>query len=195
MVNIAILVSGTGTNAENLIRHFHNSPEVRICAVLSNRADAPALQRLAPTGIPMHYFPRTQWRTDPTAILQCLSDYGVDLIVLAGFLEIITDPILDAYPNRIVNLHPSLLPRHGGKGMYGHHVHEAVLRAGDTESGITIHLVNQEVDGGRILAQHRCPVLPTDDPDTLAGRIHELEYQYFPQAVLTLAQSIAAALH
>ena len=108
---------------------------------------------------------------------------GIDVIVLAGFLAIIGEPLLKAFPDRIVNIHPALLPKHGGKGMWGHHVHEAVLRDGDKESGITIHLVNDQVDGGAILEQHRCPVMPDDTPDTLAARVHQLEYQYFPSAV------------
>lgn len=182
MKRIAIFLSGTGTNAERLIKHFAQSDTVEVAAVISNTAKAPAIERLKPLGVEVEVWGRNTWK-DQTAIAQYLVDKGVDAIVLAGFLAIIGEPLLKAFPDRIVNLHPALLPKHGGKGMWGHHVHEAVLRDGDRESGITIHLVNEQVDGGAILEQHRCPVMPDDTPDTLAARIHELEYRYFTPAV------------
>ena len=188
---IAIFLSGTGTNAERLIKHFAQSDTVEVATVISNTAKAPAIERLKPLGVEVEVWGRDTWR-DQRAIAKYLTDLKVDAIVLAGFLAIIGEPLLKAFPDRIINIHPALLPKHGGKGMWGHHVHEAVLRDGDKESGITIHLVNDQVDGGAILEQHRCPVMPGDTPDTLAARVHQLEYQYFPSAVdhfLTTTQS------
>lgn len=182
MKRIAIFLSGTGTNAERLIKHFAQSDTVEVATVISNTAKAPAIERLKPLGVEVEVWGRDTWR-DQRAIAKYLTDLKVDAIVLAGFLAIIGEPLLKAFPDRIVNIHPALLPKHGGKGMWGHHVHEAVLRDGDKESGITIHLVNDQVDGGAILEQHRCPVMPGDTPDTLAARVHQLEYQYFPSAV------------
>ena len=182
MKRIAIFLSGTGTNAERLIKHFAQSDTVEVATVISNTAKAPAIERLKPLGVEVEVWGRDTWR-DQTELARYLTEKSIDVIVLAGFLAIIGEPLLKAFPDRIVNIHPALLPKHGGKGMWGHHVHEAVLRDGDKESGITIHLVNDQVDGGAILEQHRCPVMPDDTPDTLAARVHQLEYQYFPSAV------------
>lgn len=182
MKRIAIFLSGTGTNAERLIKHFAQSDTVEVATVISNTAKAPAIERLKPLGVEVEVWGRDTWR-DQTELARYLTEKSIDVIVLAGFLAIIGEPLLKAFPDRIVNIHPALLPKHGGKGMWGHHVHEAVLRDGDKESGITIHLVNDQVDGGAILEQHRCPVMPGDTPDTLAARVHQLEYQYFPSAV------------
>ena len=179
---IAILASGSGTNAENLVRYFAHHPRIEVATVITNRQQAGVIDRLCPLGIQVEHFGRQHW-ADPTAVTHHLQQQGVDLIVLAGFLAIVREPMLTTYADRIVNIHPSLLPRHGGPGMYGHHVHEAVLSAGDTHSGITIHLVNSQVDGGRILAQFTCPVQPDDTPDTLAQRIHPLEYAHYPQVI------------
>ena len=191
MKRIAIFLSGTGTNAERLIKHFAQSDTVEVAIVISNTTKAPAIERLKPLGVEVEVWGRDTWR-DQTELARYLTEKSIDVIVLAGFLAIIGEPLLKAFPDRIVNIHPALLPKHGGKGMWGHHVHEAVLRDGDKESGITIHLVNDQVDGGTILEQHRCPVMPGDTPDTLAARVHQLEYQYFPSAVdhfLTTIQS------
>lgn len=182
MKRIAIFLSGTGTNAERLIKHFAQSDTVEVAIVISNTTKAPAIERLKPLGVEVEVWGRDTWR-DQTELARYLTEKSIDVIVLAGFLAIIGEPLLKAFPDRIVNIHPALLPKHGGKGMWGHHVHEAVLRDGDKESGITIHLVNDQVDGGAILEQHRCPVMPDDTPDTLAARVHQLEYQYFPSAV------------
>lgn len=127
------------------------------------------------------YTPEQWKKTDEIA--QKLQNDGIDLIVLAGFLAIVHEPLLTAFEGRIVNLHPSLLPKYGGKGMWGHHVHEAVIAAGDTESGITVHVVSGKIDGGHIIARHTCPVLPTDTPAQLEERIHHLEHRYYPPIV------------
>ena len=144
-------------------------------------------------GIEVEYWGKEHW-ADPTQLTRHLQQLQVDLVVLSGFLAVVREPLLTAYRDRIVNIHPSLLPRHGGPGMYGHHVHEAVLAAGDTTSGITIHLVNEQVDGGRILAQFTCPVMPDDTPDTLAARIHPLEYAHFPPVVEQYVEALGARL-
>ena len=182
MKRIAILASGSGTNAENLVRYFTGHPTIEVAVVICNRRQAGVYDRLRPLGIEVEYWGKEHW-VDPTQLTRHLQQLQVDLVVLSGFLAVVREPLLTAYRDRIVNIHPSLLPRHGGPGMYGHHVHEAVLAAGDTTSGITIHLVNEQVDGGRILAQFTCPVMPDDTPDTLAARIHPLEYAHFPPVI------------
>lgn len=182
MKRIAILASGSGTNAENLVRYFAGHPDIKVATVICNRRQAGVFNRLRPLGIDVEYFGKEHW-LDPTQVTRHLKNLHVDLVVLSGFLAVIREPMLSEFRDRIVNIHPSLLPRHGGPGMYGHHVHEDVLADGDTLSGITIHLVNEKVDGGRILAQFTCPVLPDDTPDTLAARIHPLEYAHFPPTI------------
>jgi len=180
MKNIVIFASGAGSNAENIIRHFKNHPNIRVDAVWSNKKDAYVLQRAQNLGVGSHYFTREQlWGTDQ--ILQELQRRNISLIVLAGFLWLVPPPFIDAFT--IINIHPALLPAYGGKGMFGSFVHEAVVRNKETESGITIHLVNKEYDKGEHLLQVKCPVFPYDTPETLAARIHELEYTYFPQAI------------
>lgn len=183
---IAILASGNGTNAERLVKYFAQRGTVQVAAVMTNVATAPVIGRLKPLGIDVEVRGRDEWK-QPDGIARALAGRNVELVVLAGFLAMVREPLLSAYSGRIVNLHPSLLPLHGGKGMWGMHVHEAVLASGDTQSGITIHLVTAEVDGGAIVEQHSCPVLATDTPQSLAERVHQLEYRYFPAAVERLA--------
>ena len=180
MKNIVIFASGAGSNAENIIRHFKNHPNIRVDSVWSNKKDAYVLQRARNLGVESHYFTREQlWDTDQ--ILTELRRRNVDLIVLAGFLWLVPPPFVDAFA--IINIHPALLPAYGGKGMFGSFVHEAVVSNKETESGITIHLVNNEYDKGEHLLQVKCQVFPNDTPDTVAAKIHELEYTYFPQAI------------
>lgn len=182
MPNIAIFASGNGTNAENLARYFQDNAEVNIKCVLSNREGAYVHQRMKPFGIPSITFGKEIWH-EATGIAEYLRSENIDLIVLAGFLAIIQPPLLQAFHNKIINIHPSLLPKFGGVGMYGIHVHEAVVEAKETESGITIHYVSEKVDGGDIICQKKCPVYSTDTPQTLAHRVSELEYFWFPKAV------------
>ena len=182
MKRIAILASGSGTNAENLVRYFAGHPTIEVATVICNRREAGVYARLRALGIEVEHWGKEHW-VDQTAVTAHLQQLGVDLVVLSGFLAVVREPLLTAYRDRIVNIPPSLLPRHGGPGMYGHHVHEQVLADGDTQSGITIHLVNEQGDGGRILAQFPCPVLPDDTADTLAARIHPLEYAHFPPVI------------
>ena len=180
--NIAILASGNGSNAENIARYFMAHPTVNVSLVLTNSQKANALQRARNLGIPCAYFSKEFWQ-DGEAILHLLQAYQVGFVVLAGFLAKVPNLILQAYPQRMVNIHPSLLPLHGGKGMYGDRVHEDVLRCGDKESGITIHYTSEVYDSGQIVAQYRCEVKPDDTVDKLATRVHALEYEYYPKVI------------
>ena len=186
--NVAILASGNGSNAENFARYFMSNPTVKVALILTNNQKAFALQRARNLGIPCAYFSKEFWQ-DGQAILNLLQNYHIDFVVLAGFLAKVPDTILQAYPHRMVNIHPSLLPLHGGKGMYGDRVHEDVLRCGDKESGITIHYTSEVYDAGQIVAQYKCEVKPDDTPDTLATRVHALEYEYYPKVIEELLMS------
>ena len=189
MLRIAVLASGSGTNAERLVRHFAEHPRMRVALIGCDRPGAGVLQRAWDLGVPSLLFSGTELR-DGT-VQQELVGQGIGLVVLAGFLRLVPSALVGAFPDRIVNIHPALLPAHGGKGMYGRHVHEAVLAAGEPESGITVHLVNEHYDEGEHLFQARCPVLPDDTPDSLAVRIHELEHRHYPQVVEKLAEALA----
>jgi len=182
MKHIVIFASGAGTNAENIIRYFSNEKKAKVSLVLSNKPQAKVLVRAAALGVDSVFFDRRQFYETGEVQLM-LRDRKTDLIVLAGFLWLVPQPIIDEYRGRIINIHPALLPLFGGMGMYGERVHRAVLDAGHTESGITIHYVNEEYDSGDIIFQARCPVLPDDDPDALASRVHELEYRHYPEVI------------
>ncbi len=178
---MAIFASGAGTNAQNLIEHFNKTFDKNIVLVVTNNPGAYVIHRAGELGVPCKVFDRQDFREGH--VLKELEQNKVNFIILAGFLWLVPANILRAYPGRIVNIHPALLPQYGGKGMYGHHVHEAVISHGDKESGITIHYVNEEYDKGDIIFQARCPVMPHDTPDTLAQRVHQLEYRYYPRVV------------
>jgi phosphoribosylglycinamide formyltransferase-1 len=179
MRNIAIFASGSGTNAENIIKFFSTSKTARVSLVLSNKREAYVLKRAATLNVRSVFFDRKELY-EKDKVLRYLSMYKIDFIVLAGFLWLIPENILDVYDKRIVNIHPALLPRYGGKGMYGETVHEAVIAHHEKESGITIHYVNKVYDKGDIIFQTRCVIDPADTPSTLATKVHELEYKYFP---------------
>lgn len=189
MKNLVIFASGSGSNAENIIRYFAEKPGFRVKKIYCNVPDAYVLERAKKYNVPTQVFNRAEFR-NPDIILRQLQEEGTDFIILAGFLWLVPPCITNAYPNRIVNIHPALLPAYGGKGMYGHHVHEAVLAAGEKESGITIHYVNEHYDSGDIIFQATCPVLPDDTPDTLAARVHELEYAHFPRVIEEAASKL-----
>lgn len=189
MKKIAIFASGSGSNAENIIRFFENDPRNRVSLVLCNKPDAYVLERAKRLGVPVLVFNREQFYHSDL-ILDRLKAEAVDLIVLAGFLWKVPANLLAAYPDRIINIHPALLPKFGGKGMYGEHVHEAVIAAGEKESGITIHHVNDRYDEGAAIFQATCPVLPDDTPDTLAAKVHALEYAHFPRVIKEFADSL-----
>lgn len=182
MKKIAIFASGSGTNAENIIRYFAQGDQARVELVLCNRPGAGVLARAASLGVESTVFDRdTFYNSD--RIVTLLRNRGIDYVVLAGFLWLVPSSLIAAYPNRIVNIHPALLPKFGGKGMYGDRVHQAVVEAGEKESGITIHRVNEHYDSGAILAQFRVPVKPTDTPDQVAAKVHALEYAHFPEVI------------
>ena len=182
MANIAILASGSGSNAQRISEYFTGHPTVRVKLILSNNPGAYVLTRALSLGIPSEVFNRDSFYNSDD-ILRMLKQYNISFIVLAGFLWLIPLSILEAFPGRIVNIHPALLPKYGGKGMYGQKVHEAVIKAGDRESGISIHYVNEHYDEGDIIFQARCPVMPDDTAESLAGRIHELEYEHYPRVI------------
>lgn len=178
-IKLAIFVTGGGTNCENIIRYFQNKPdEVQIPIVVSSRADAYALVRAEKLGVPTTVITRQQLIDEPRLVIQTLR--GCDYIILAGFLPKIPTYLIDQFPNRIINIHPALLPKFGGKGMWGHHVHEAVKAAGETVSGITIHFVNPELDAGEHIAQFSVKLDPNDTPEDIAEKVHELEMKHFP---------------
>jgi phosphoribosylglycinamide formyltransferase-1 len=182
MTNVAIFVSGGGTNCENIIRYFKNSEEVKIRLVVSNKADAYALVRAEKHGVPTAVMPKAELN-DEEKMMALMKEYDIDFIVLAGFLPLVPNFLIEAYPMRIVNIHPSLLPKYGGKGMWGHHVHEAVKAAGEKESGITIHYVTPVCDGGEIIAQYKVALSPEDTADDIADKVHVLEMKHFPHVV------------
>lgn len=183
-MNLAIFASGNGSNAENIIRYFHDHREcgIDVALVICNRPEARVLQRATALGVPARTIPARDFR-DKDTVLRVLEEFHIDAIVLAGFLLMVPDFILERYPDRIVNIHPSLLPKYGGKGMYGHHVHEAVIAAGEKETGITIHLVTDKCDEGASLFQARINISADDTPQTIETRIHQLEQQHFPRVI------------
>ena len=186
-VNIAIFASGGGTNAENIIRYFHDSELVYTALVVSNKADAPVLEKAQRLGVKTQVVLKSQLN-DAAVMIPLLRQYAIDFIVLAGFLPLVPDFLVDAYPRRIINIHPSLLPKYGGKGMWGHHVHEAVKAAGETETGMTVHWVTPVCDGGEIIAQYRVALSPEDTADDIAAKEHVLEMEYFPKVIEQILQ-------
>ncbi len=183
MINVTIFASGSGTNTEGLIQHFASSKEVKIKLVVTNNPEAGVVKLSENHKKNIHIISKEALNNYTEQIIDFLQAEKVDLIVLAGFLLKVPDKIIKAFPQRIINIHPALLPRHGGKGMYGKRVHEAVLNAKEKESGITVHYVDEEYDHGEHILQAVCRVDENDTPLTLAKKIHELEYFYFPKAV------------
>jgi phosphoribosylglycinamide formyltransferase len=182
MVNIAIFVSGSGSNCENIIRYFETNEQVNIALVISNRADAYALKRAKNLNVPSLVLPKVEFN-NKEKVLKLMADHHIDFVVLAGFLLMIPNWFITAYQHRMINLHPALLPKFGGIGMYGHHVHEAVRNANETETGMTIHWVSNICDGGKIIAQFRTPITPEDTPEDIAAKEHILEMEHFPQVI------------
>lgn len=182
MINLAVFVSGGGTNCENIIKYFKGSDKVNIALVVANKAGIPALEKAERLGVPTCVVPKADLNREDV-LLPLMKEYSIDFIVLAGFLLVIPDFLIREYDNRMINLHPALLPKFGGMGMYGHHVHEAVKAAGETETGMTVHWVSGTVDGGKIIAQFRTPITPDDTPDDIAAKEHILEMEHFPQVI------------
>ena len=185
---MAILASGTGTNAERITQYFAERKTAEVALIITNKLQAGVIQRAEQLNIPCLVVTANEFKEGKAC--QILLEQHIDFVVLAGFLLRVPDDILRHYPNRIINIHPSLLPKFGGKGMYGHHVHEAVLASGETESGITIHFVDEHYDEGGIILQAKCPVLPNDTSDTLASRVHQLEYEHFPKVIEELLMNL-----
>ena len=181
-IQLAILASGNGTNAQQITEYFVGSKEVNVNVILYNKRDAYVATRAQQLGVEAQYFNRHDfYETDN--VLRFLQQRGVDYLILAGFLLLVPENLLAAFPDRIVNIHPALLPNYGGKGMYGHHVHEAVVANHEPFSGITIHVVDNRYDCGTTLFQARCKVEPEDSPDDLAAKIHLLEKEYLPRVI------------
>jgi phosphoribosylglycinamide formyltransferase-1 len=183
MINVAVFASGEGTNAENLFRHFSSGTAVKIKVVVTNNENAGIIKRAEAHKKNIQIISKSALYNYTDQIIDFLQTEKVDLIILAGFLLKIPEALIRAFPNRIINIHPALLPKFGGKGMYGMHVHKAVLEAGEKESGVTVHFVNEEYDKGEHILQAKCIIEENETPESLAKKIHELEYTYFPKAV------------
>lgn len=181
-IRIAIFASGSGTNAEEIFKYFKSNTSIEVVGLLSNNPEAYAIQRAKNYGVATLTFTRNQFR-DTTEVIDWLKERQVTHIVLAGFMWLVPQYLIQAFPDKIVNIHPALLPKFGGKGMYGMHVHEAVKSAGETETGITIHLVNEKYDEGKILFQAFCAISSTDSPEDIANKVHQLEHTHFPRVI------------
>ena len=190
--NIAIFASGSGTNAENIIRHFQGNKDVNVALVVSNKPDAYVLVRAANLHVPSLTLTREEF-AQGERLAALMKERGINFIVLAGFLLRVPEALIEAYPGRIVNIHPALLPKYGGKGMYGDRVHRAVVEAGERESGITIHLIDEQYDRGTTVFQAKCPVLPGDTPDDVAHKVHALEYAHYPEVIERLVAGLDKA--
>ncbi|PTQ95578.1 formyltetrahydrofolate-dependent phosphoribosylglycinamide formyltransferase [Mucilaginibacter yixingensis] len=186
---IAIFASGSGSNAQKIMEHFKRHPEAEVVIILTNNPQAYVLQRADNFEIPTHVFNRTEFY-DTDSVIKLLKNLQVDLIVLAGFLWLVPVSLLNAFPNKIINIHPALLPKFGGKGMYGDHIHKAVLAAGEEESGITIHFANEHFDEGEILHQSKFRIEPGDTLDVVKFKIQQLEHHHFPRVIESLLKKM-----
>lgn len=182
MSKLAVFISGSGTNAENIIQYFQKKKSAEISIVVSDNESAYGLQRAKNLNVPTHCFTKGQFK-DGTEVLELLKENEISFIVLAGFLSFVPDSIVSAYAGRIVNIHPSLLPKHGGKGMYGSIVHQSVVANNEKESGITIHFVNEKFDDGEIIFQVKCSVESTDEAQEVEKKVRALEMEHYPQVV------------
>lgn len=192
--HIAIFASGTGSNAKKIVEHFKHNRSVTVSLIVTNKADAPVLAMARENGIPTMVIDRDHfYKTED--ILEKFNKFSIGFVVLAGFLWLVPTYLVRAFEKRMVNIHPALLPKYGGKGMYGMRVHEAVKKAGDTETGITIHFVNEQYDDGDIIFQAKCPVNPEDSPEDIAKKIHQMEHRHFPKVIeKLLAESFCKAV-
>lgn len=184
MTNIAVFVSGNGTNCENIIKYFQNSKTARVALVVSNKPDAYALTRAKNLNVPSVVATKSQFN-DESYLMPILQEYNIDFIVLAGFLLMVPSYLTNRYNQKMINIHPALLKKYSGKGMYGHHIHEAVKAAGEKETGITIHYVNEICDGGEIIKQYSTPLSPDDTVEDIEDKVHILEQTYFPSVIET----------
>ena len=181
MKKLSIFVSGNGTNLQRIAEYFANNPEVEIANVVCNNPKAYSIERAKNLGIPLRMITREEFKS--ATFIEEMQNLDIDLIVLAGFLWKIPEALVKAFPKKIVNIHPALLPKYGGKGFYGEHVHEAVVAAKEAKSGITVHYVNELYDSGEIILQARVSLDANETPDSLAAKIHQLEQAYFPVAI------------
>ena len=186
---IAIFASGSGSNAQKIMEHFKRSADAEVVIILTNNPQAYVLQRADNFEIPSHIFGRHEFY-DTDDVIRMLKNLQVDLIVLAGFLWLVPQSLLAAFPNKIINLHPALLPKYGGKGMYGDHVHKAVLANNEEESGITIHFVNEKFDEGEIIHQSKFRIDPGDNLEMVKFKGQQLEHQHFPKVIETLLKKM-----
>jgi phosphoribosylglycinamide formyltransferase 1 len=184
MKNLVVFASGNGSNAENLFHSFKDHPSINIDHVITNKENAGVLERAKKWNKQTVYFSNEVFKSQPNLILQHLQSHNIDGIILAGFLLLFPKIIIDHYPDKVINVHPALLPKYGGKGMYGMHVHKVVIANRESESGITVHFVNEKYDEGSIVLQAKCKVDTEDSPEDLASKIRLLEFEYLPQAVL-----------
>lgn len=182
MINIAIFASGSGSNAENIFEYFKNSEKIKVSLILSNRKNAYVLERAEKMNVEGIYVYKDKFN-NKDELLSILQERNIDFIVLAGFLLLIPEFLIEAFPNKIINIHPALLPKFGGKGMYGDNVHRAVLEAEEKESGITIHYVNKDYDKGKIIFQESFEIEENMRMEELVEKIHELEYNHFPKVI------------
>ena len=182
MINIAIFASGNGSNAENIVNYFSTNKEIKVAMIISNRSDAYVHVRANKLGIPSFTFNKSDF-DDGSVVLNKMAEYEIGFIVLAGFLLKVPQSIMDTFPNRIINIHPALLPKYGGKGMYGDNVHNSVKNAGEVETGITIHYINENYDEGDIIFQAKCDVSDSDSPNDIANKVHLLEQEHFPKII------------
>ena len=182
MKNLAVFVSGSGTNCENIIRYFQDSDIARVALVISNKPDAYALVRAAKLNVPSTVLKKDELNNE-NILMPLMEKYNIDYVILAGFLLMAPPFLIKKYDHRIINIHPALLPKYGGKGMYGHHVHEAVKAAGEKETGITIHFVNEICDGGDIIRQFKTELNETDTIEDIEAKIHVLEQRWFPEVI------------
>ena len=180
--NIAFFASGNGSNVQNIVEYFNGKIEMSPALILTNKADAYVIERAKELNIPCVVFSSKELR-ETNKIIDILKDYQIDFIVLAGFLLRVPMNLIEAFPNKIINIHPALLPKYGGKGMYGDFVHQAVKDAQETETGITIHYVNEHYDEGQIIFQKKVAVEKSDTADSIAEKVHALEYEYFPKVI------------
>lgn len=191
IMNIAIFVSGSGSNCENIIKYFSTSADIHVSLVISNKTDAYALVRAKKLNVPSVVVSKKELQQEEI-VMPLLHQYDIDFIVLAGFLLMIPDYLIQAYDRRMINLHPALLPKYGGRGMWGHHVHEAINEAGETETGMTVHYVSNVCDGGEIIAQFSTPLSPDDTAEDIAAKEHELEMKYFPKVIEEVIRKLEA---
>jgi phosphoribosylglycinamide formyltransferase 1 len=193
MKKLAIFASGSGTNAENIAKYFLEKEGIAtVELVLTNRRNAGVAKRMESLKIDTYYVPNDTWDNHPSQIVKLLQERNIDILILAGFMHMVDAEIVRAYRGRILNIHPSLLPAYGGKGMWGHHVHEAVIAAGEKLSGVTVHQVSEEIDKGEIVMAESVEILPEDTPETLESKIHPIEYRLYPLAIEKLIAQLDA---